>query len=175
MNYVEEIDRIKMKKQKLISLKYGNCYGSWIDVVFYIGIISSVVAIPLIIILGISEQEYGILPALWFPAFILIVFIYIYRFVKKAKKHCKEALQDAVPLTAQAFASDHKGKVITEYDTNARLSVKFYFNEKKKIITSDKPSTKAPFLKKNLAWEYDGQTVNILYSEKNDHVFIIKD
>ena len=157
-------------------MAYGQYYRCWIDVIIIIGIVCGIIGTPLAIIMAIKENSFEILLVVLMFLLGVPCFIYVEYFLRKQRRLMNLALKDSIKLTASAIITHDDGHTnIYEHETDIRLSVKFFYNGQKRIITSAKPSIKTPFIKKNMPYKYDGKTIHILYSEKYDHVFILKD
>lgn len=157
-------------------MAYGPYYRCWIDVIIIISIVCGIIGTPLAIIVAIREYSFGILMVVLMFLLCVPCFIYGEYFLRKQRRLMNLALKDSIKLTASAIITrDDRHTNLYDYVTDIRLSVKFFYNGQKRIITSAKPSKKTPFIKKNMPYKYDGKIINILYSEKYDHVFILKD
>ena len=166
------------KRYRIVaSLEYGKVYSIIIQSICLIGIIAGIFCIPGIIILFIREYQPGLFLLIFFFGLCLPSLVYGYLSIRTVRKKVSLALKDAVELRGEAVITDANGHSLgVKYSEDCYLTIKFLYKGEKFIRRSAKPSLKRPFIKfDKLFRKYERKTVQILYSESQDHVLIIED
>ncbi len=170
---------IRMKKHNLVaSLEYGKILSLFEKILFYIIMVFSVIFSIVFVFCFNNNKEGCIAGILVCVAWAALSLLFILRDNKIVKIY-KQCLNDAVELEAESTITDRAYESIRTF-LKVRISIKFYYNNK--IITkkSGTPgyaqifdgSKRAGY---NIVFnKYGDRSIKILYSEKYDHVFILK-
>ena len=172
-----------MKKHNLVaSLEYGKILSSFAKLLFYIimviSVILSIVFVFAFVFCAYNPEGYiaGIVACV---GWVVVSLLFILR-DNKILKIYKQCLNDAVELEAESTITDRAYESIRTF-LKVRISVKFYYKNKKIIKKSGTlgyaqifdGSKRAGY---NIIFnKYGDRYIKILYSEKYDHVFILKD
>ncbi|MBE7089792.1 MAG: hypothetical protein E7362_03200 [Clostridiales bacterium] len=170
-----------MKKHNLVaSLEYGKILSLFAKLLFYIIMfISVILSIVFVFVFCFNNQEGYIAGILVCVVWAVLSLLFIVR-DNKILKIYKQCLNDAVELEAESTITDRAYESIRTF-LKVRISVKFYYKNKKIIKKSGTlgyaqifdGSKRAGY---NIVFnKYGDRNIKILYSEKYDHVFILKD
>lgn len=169
------------KKYKLVaSLRYGE----YQEVIFIISIILSVLGVTAVPF-GIYECRTEIVEVVALSillCIILAIALVIICHCAKVKREYNKCLEDGVILDATTEITDKvSGPQVSEViHPTARIKVHFYYNGKKITKRSGVENYKQIYDGTRQAgydkvfFRYGNREIKILYSEKYDHVFIIK-
>ena len=153
-----------MKNNRIVaSLKFGKVYPKIYIIVALIGLLSSVMLLPATIYILISQRNPTFLCLVFFVAFSIPTFAFVYVKLLQTKSHIKQTLIDGVELLGKAKGTFCNERCMNQYPINKFLTVEFMYKEKKKTIVSEKPCAKRPFIKHKMFEKYEGKTIKIIY------------
>lgn len=161
---------MKYKKYKVVaSFKMGRVHSCFIRGIALIGSLLSILMIPVAICILVVEKDPAFFCLIFFVALVALSGIYVYIKLVEINKHVLLVLKDGYVLDGNAMRTCVNGNSLDE-----RLTVKFFYQGKKYIKTSEKPNMRKPFLGYKTFRRYEDKSIRILYSEKQDDVLIIK-
>lgn len=169
-----------MDNYKIIaSLTYGKKISVGVLVLIYIGLLLSVVMIPLAVFCAIFYTEYEVLVCLFLPLIGIPGLFYIIIVVSRENRSIKRWEKDSVMLFAHISEVDRIENGLTNI-VKSKILVKFNYNGIKMIQESGEKNNK----KSNMFYihpGYDsiflkciGNRIRILYSPIYDQVLLLK-
>ena len=159
-----------MKKYQVVaSLKMGRVHSCFIRVIALIASLIGILMLPVAICILVVEKDPAFFCLIFFVALIALSGIYVYIKLVEINRHVLLVLKDGYELDGNAMRTCVNGNFLDE-----RLTVKFFYQGKKYVKTSDKPNIRKPFLGYKAFRRYADKSIRILYSERQDDVLIIK-
>ena len=170
-----------MKRKCMVaSLEYGRCFSLFMRIFIIVIHCFAMACIPLLIIEKMALEEVICVAIVIFIIFAFCIWFEVVSF--RIVKIYKKCLKDGVMLRAKSVITDRSNESLGLVRSRAvRIKVTFYINGKQIVKRSGEKGYKQIFdgSKKagydNVFYRYGDREINILYSEKYNHVFILKD